>query len=88
VREAFIDASFAPAKRGKTKRGKGIKIVAVADRRGLPVSICIESATPQEVKLATSTLVQMVVPAAPEHLATTRTIQTSLTPSSDITALK
>jgi Putative transposase of IS4/5 family (DUF4096) len=46
---------------GKTKRGKGTKIMAVADRHGLPVPICIESATPHEVKLATSTLVQMVV---------------------------
>jgi transposase len=53
---------------GKTKRGKGTKIMAVADRHGLPVSICIESATPHEVKLATSTLVQMVVPDAPGHL--------------------
>jgi hypothetical protein len=53
---------------GKTKRGKGTKIMAVADRHGLPVSICIESATPHEVKLATFTLVQMVVPDAPGHL--------------------
>jgi transposase len=53
---------------GKTKRGKGTKIMAVADRHGLPVSICIESARPHEVKLATSTLVQMVVPDAPGHL--------------------
>jgi hypothetical protein len=28
---------------GKTKRGKGTKIMAVADRHGLPVSICIEA---------------------------------------------
>jgi transposase len=42
--------------------------MAVADRHGLPVSIYIESATPHEVKLATSTLVQMVVPDAPQHL--------------------
>lgn len=53
---------------GKTKRGKGTKIMAVADRHGLPVSICVESATPHEVKLATSTLVQMVVPDAPRNL--------------------
>lgn len=43
VQEAFIDASFAPAKRGlkigKTKRDKGTKIMAVADRRGLPVAV-------------------------------------------------
>jgi hypothetical protein len=42
VQEAFIDATFAPAKKGglkvgKTKRGKGTKIMAVADRHGLPV---------------------------------------------------
>jgi hypothetical protein len=42
--------------------------MAVADRNGLPVSICVESATPHEVKLATSTLVQMVVPDPPQHL--------------------
>jgi transposase len=37
LQEAFIDGSFAPAKHGgaavgKTKRGKGSKIMAVADR--------------------------------------------------------
>jgi hypothetical protein len=37
TREAFIDASFAPAKKwgskvGKTKRGKGTKIIAAGDR--------------------------------------------------------
>jgi hypothetical protein len=53
---------------GKTKRGKGTKIMAVADRHGLPVSICIESATPHQVKLATSTLVQMVIHDAPRNL--------------------
>jgi transposase len=42
--------------------------MAVADRNGLPVSVCIESATPHEVTLATSTLLQMVVPEAPQNL--------------------
>src|SRR5215472_12491979 len=42
--------------------------MAVADRHGLPVSICLESATPHDVKLATSTLVQMVAPDAPRNL--------------------
>jgi len=56
VKEAFIDGSFAPAKKrgtkvGKTKRGKGTKIMAVADRHGLPVSVYVESATPHEMKL-------------------------------------
>ena len=43
-------------------------IPVVPDRHGLPVCVCIESATPHEVKLATSTLVQMVVPEAPQNL--------------------
>jgi len=73
VEEAFIDGSFAPSKKGgskigQTKRGKGSKIMAVADRHGLPVSICVETATPHEVKLATNTLVQMVIPDAPQNL--------------------
>jgi hypothetical protein len=42
--------------------------MAVADRHGLPVAICVESATPHEVKLATNTLVQMVIPEAPQNL--------------------
>ena len=42
--------------------------MAVADRNGLPVSICVESATPHEVKLAVPTLVQMVIPEAPPNL--------------------
>jgi transposase len=42
--------------------------MAVADRHGLPVAVCVESATPHEVKLATSALVQMIVPEAPQNL--------------------
>jgi hypothetical protein len=42
--------------------------MAVADRNGLPVSICVESATPHEVNLAVPTLVQMVIPEAPQNL--------------------
>lgn len=42
--------------------------MAVADRNGLPVSVCAESATPHEVKLAMPTLLQMVVPDAPQNL--------------------
>jgi hypothetical protein len=56
------------SKVGKTKRGKGTKIMAVADRNGLPVSICVESARPHEVKLAVPTLVQMVISEAPRNL--------------------
>jgi len=40
----------------------------VADSNGLPVAVCVESATPHEVKLATSTLLQMIVPEAQQNL--------------------
>ena len=53
---------------GKTKRGKGTKIMAVADRNGLPLAVSIESATPHEVKLAEFTLVRMVIPEPPQNL--------------------
>jgi len=66
LKEVFIDGSLAPAKKGgagvgKTKRGKGTKIMAAADRHGLPVTVCTESATPHEVKLVMQTLVETFV---------------------------
>jgi len=42
--------------------------MAVADSHGLPVGLCIESASPHEVKLVTSTLVEMVTSEAPQNL--------------------
>ena len=71
--EAFIDGSFAPAKQGgkgvgKTKRGKGSKIMAVADRNGLPVAVHVGSATPHEVTLVSVTLAERFVRKAPECL--------------------
>jgi transposase len=53
LQEAFIDGSFAPAKQGgarvgKTKRGKGSKIMAIADRQGLPVAVT--SRAPRRMK--------------------------------------
>jgi transposase len=53
---------------GKTKRGKGTKIMAVADRHGLPVAVSIASASPHEVTLVGQTLAEMIVPDAPGHL--------------------
>lgn len=66
LHEAFIDGSFSPAKRGgacvgKTKRGKGSKIMAIADRHGRPVAVHVESATPHEVKLVHATLADRFV---------------------------
>ena len=73
LREAFIDGSFAPAKQGgasigTTKRGKGSKIMAIADRRGLPVAVHVESATPHEVRLVHATLPERFVRPLPERL--------------------
>jgi transposase len=42
--------------------------MAVADCHGLPVAVFVESATPHEVKLAVPTLIQMVIPEAPQNL--------------------
>ena len=53
---------------GKTKRGKGTKVIAVADSAGLPVAIYGESATPHEVTLVERTLESRFTQAQPEHL--------------------
>ena len=42
--------------------------MAVADSHGLPISLCIESASPHEVTLVDSTLVEIVIPEAPQNL--------------------
>jgi hypothetical protein len=73
LQETFIDGSFAPAKQGgagvgKTKRGKGSKIMAIADRRGLPVAVHVESATPHEATLVHATLAQRFVKPFPVRL--------------------
>jgi transposase len=39
----------------KTKRGKGTKLMAMADRTGLPLAACAASATPHEVTLVAPT---------------------------------
>jgi hypothetical protein len=36
---------------GKTKRGKGTKLMALADGSGLPISVHVTSASPHEVTL-------------------------------------
>ena len=53
---------------GKTKRGKGSKLMAIADSHGLPLAICAESASPAEVKLVAQTLEQRFVDDVPEKL--------------------
>ena len=58
--ECFVHATFMGAKKGqqvgKTKRGKGTKLMALADACGLPLSVCTASASPHEVTLVGETL--------------------------------
>lgn len=54
--ECLIDAIFASAKGGgeeigKTKRGKGLKIMAIVVRYGLPLSVSTHMANHHEVNL-------------------------------------
>lgn len=53
---------------GKTKRGEGTKIMAVADRNGLPVAIHVASASPHEVTLVPDTVEDRFVADTPERL--------------------
>src|SRR6266704_3402784 len=53
---------------GKTKRGKGTKLMAVADRHGLPVAVHFASASPHEITLAPDTVGGRFVASAPARL--------------------
>src|SRR5271155_1699603 len=53
---------------GPTRRGKGSKIMPIADRHGLPVACCITSASPHESKLVEATLAQRFTRAKPKRM--------------------
>jgi transposase len=56
---------------GKTKRGKGTKLMAMAtlaDRFGLPLAACAASAAPHEVTLVAPTLDSRFVAELPQRL--------------------
>lgn len=60
---------------GKTKRGKGTKLMVVADGKGVPLGVSVHSASPAEVTLVRETLEAINVPekrggkgSKPEHL--------------------
>ena len=53
---------------GKTKRGKGTKLVALADRSGLPLSVSTASASPHEVTLVEEALAASFLDERPERL--------------------
>ena len=53
---------------GKTKRGKGTKLMAIADRHGLPIAARTESASPAENTLVAATLEARLIAEVPERL--------------------
>jgi transposase len=72
-REAFIDATFASAKGGgeaigPTRRGKGVKIMAIVDRHGLPLSVSTHAANHHEITLVQLSFDFYMIEAKPEHL--------------------
>ena len=71
--ESFIDATFAMAKGGgaeigPTKRGKGMKIMAIVDRHGLPLSVSTHAANHHEVRLVQLCFDFYMIEAKPETL--------------------
>ena len=72
-RESFIDATFASAKGGgaeigNTRRGKGVKIMAIVDRHGLPLSVSTHAANHHEVTLVQLSFEFYMIEAKPENL--------------------
>ncbi len=53
---------------GKSKKGKGTKIMTIADRSGLPVAAWISSASPAEVTLVEETIDASFLRVAPDRL--------------------
>ena len=72
-RESFIDARFASAKGGgdeigPTKRGKGVKIMAIVNRHGLPLSVSTHAANHHAVTLVQLSFKFYMIEAKPENL--------------------
>lgn len=53
---------------GKTKRGKGTKLMAVADGAGIPLAVHLASASPHEVTLVLDTLKERFLRSRPLRL--------------------
>lgn len=71
--ECFVDAMFSSAKGGgdgvgPTKRGKGVKIMGIVDRHGLPVAASTHAANHHEVTLVQLTFDFYMIEAKPENL--------------------
>ena len=71
-RESLIDATCASAKGGgegigPTRRGKGVRILAIVDCHGLPRSVSMPAANHQEVTLVQLNFDFSMLEAKPEH---------------------
>ncbi len=71
--ESFIDATFAMSKGGgaeigPTKRGKGLKIMAIVNRHGLPLSVSTHAANHHEVRLVQLCFDFYMIEAKPERI--------------------
>jgi transposase len=53
---------------GKTKRGKGTKLMVIADAAGLPLAVHTDAANPHEVTLVDATIDATVTVGRPERL--------------------
>src|SRR5258708_15039482 len=53
---------------GPTRRGKGSKIMAIADRHGLPIACSMASASPHETQLVEATIEQRFTRAKPKRM--------------------
>lgn len=53
---------------GCTRKGKGVKIMAMVDRHGLPIAVCTESAQRAEVKLVQLLFEFMFIEVLPERM--------------------
>lgn len=71
--ECYIDATFANGRGGgleigNTKCGKGVKIMAIVDRAGLPLSVSTHAANHHEVKLVRLSFDFYMIEAMPDVL--------------------
>jgi transposase len=53
---------------GKTKRGKGTKLMAIADRNGLPIAISTHEASTHEVKLVETAISKRFIRTKPKRI--------------------
>ncbi|WP_369122961.1 transposase [Noviherbaspirillum malthae] len=67
-RRHFRSGEKGGSKVGKTKRGKGTKLMVITDAHGLPLAVHTASASPHEVTLVEATLDEAVTVGRPRRL--------------------